>query len=109
MLRSYQNIPKQLDTQIKPEKRNMSSEKETFELAANAAKSLPQRPDDQTMLKLYALFKQGSAGDVSGEKPGFFDFVGAAKFEAWGKLKGTGQEDARSQYVELVKKLGGKF
>jgi acyl-CoA-binding protein len=46
---------------------------------------------------------------VSGEKPGFFDFVGSAKFEAWGKLKGTSQEDARKQYVELVRKLGGKF
>jgi acyl-CoA-binding protein len=87
----------------------MSSGKDTFELAANAAKSLPQRPDDQTMLKLYALYKQGSAGDVIGEKPGFFDFVGSAKYEAWGKLKGTSEEDARSQYVELVKKLGGKF
>jgi acyl-CoA-binding protein len=61
------------------------------------------------MLKLYALYKQGSAGDVTGEKPGFFDFVGSAKFEAWEKLKGTTREEARSQYVELIKKLGGKF
>jgi len=87
----------------------MSNGKNTFELAANAAKSLPTRPDDQTMLKLYALYKQGSVGDVTGEKPGFFDFVGSAKYEAWGKLKGTSEEDARDQYVELVRKLGGKF
>lgn len=87
----------------------MTSENDAFELAASAAKNLPERPDDQTMLKLYALYKQGSAGDVSGDKPGFFDFVGAAKFEAWEKLKGTTEEDARKQYVELVKKLGGKF
>jgi diazepam-binding inhibitor (GABA receptor modulator, acyl-CoA-binding protein) len=96
-------------THVKREKPEMSNSKNTFELAASAAKSLPTRPDDQTMLKLYALYKQGSAGDVTGEKPGFFDFVGSAKFEAWGKLKGTSKEAARDQYVELVRKLGGKF
>jgi acyl-CoA-binding protein len=94
-------------THIKREKPEMTLGKDTFELAAKAAKSLPTRPDDQTMLKLYALYKQGSAGDITGEKPGFFDFVASAKFEAWGKLKGTSEEDARKQYVELVKKLGG--
>jgi acyl-CoA-binding protein len=87
----------------------MTNDNGNFEAAALAAKSLPERPDDATMLKLYALYKQGSAGDVQGEKPGFFDFVGSAKYEAWSKLKGTSQEDARSQYVELVKKLGGRF
>jgi len=87
----------------------MSTGEDAFEQAAVAAKSLPERPDDKTMLQLYALYKQGSAGDVQGDKPGFFDFVGAAKFEAWEKLKGTGEEDARSQYVELITKLGGKF
>ena len=87
----------------------MSTGQEAFEQAAVAAKSLPERPDDDTMLQLYALYKQGSAGDVQGTKPGFFDFVGAAKYEAWEKLKGTTGEDARSQYVELIRKLGGKF
>ncbi len=87
----------------------MSSENDIFEQAAVAAKTLPERPDDATMLKLYALYKQGSAGDVQGDKPGFFDFVGAAKYEAWEKLRGTGAEDAKSQYVELVRKLGGQF
>jgi len=87
----------------------MSSGENAFEQAAVAAKSLPERPDDNTMLQLYALYKQGSAGDVQGDKPGFFDFVGAAKYEAWEKLKGTSEEDARSQYVELITKLGGKF
>ena len=87
----------------------MSTGVEVFEQAAVAAKSLPERPDDNAMLQLYALYKQGSAGDVQGDKPGFFDFVGAAKYEAWEKLKGTSEEDARSQYVELVTKLGGKF
>ena len=80
-----------------------------FEQAANAAKNLSEKPDDQTMLNLYALYKQGSSGDVTGSKPGFFDFVGAAKFEAWEKLKGTSEEQAKSQYVELVQKLGGEI
>jgi acyl-CoA-binding protein len=85
----------------------MSADFELFEQAAKAVKSLPERPDDSTMLQLYALFKQGSTGDVHGDKPGFFDFVGAAKYEAWEKLRGTSEDDARSQYVELVRKLGG--
>lgn len=87
----------------------MSDELTAFEKAAQAAKQLPERPDDATMLQLYALFKQGSVGDVQGGRPGFFDFVGTAKFEAWEKLKGTGQDEARSQYVDLVRKLGGSI
>ena len=87
----------------------MSNVQEEFEQAAVAAKSLPERPDDNTMLQLYALYKQGSAGDVQGSKPGFFDFVGVAKYEAWEKLSGTSQGDAQKQYVELVRKLGGSF
>jgi len=85
----------------------MSEEKDVFERAAEAAKSLPSRPDDATMLKLYALYKQGTVGDVQGARPGFFDFVGAAKYEAWEKLRGTSTQDARRQYVDLVGKLGG--
>ena len=78
-----------------------------FEQASVAAKSLPERPDNNTMLQLYALFKQGSAGDVSGKKPGMFDFVGVAKFDAWERLKGLSQDDAKQQYIDLVEKLGG--
>lgn len=84
----------------------MSESSELFERAADAVKRLPARPDDATMLKLYALYKQGSSGDVSGPKPGFFDFVGAAKYEAWEKLRGTEADAARQQYVDLVRKLG---
>jgi diazepam-binding inhibitor (GABA receptor modulating acyl-CoA-binding protein) len=87
----------------------MSELNETFEKAAAAAKSLPERPDDATMLELYALYKQGSAGDVQGEKPGFFDFVGGAKYEAWEKLKGTAPEEAQQRYIELVTRLGGSI
>ena len=84
----------------------MGDSSDLFEQAAEAVKSLPARPDDATMLQLYALYKQGSAGDVSGPKPGFFDFVGAAKYEAWEKLQGTDPGEAQAQYVELVRKLG---
>lgn len=87
----------------------MSELKEQFENASVAVKSLATRPDDQTMLKLYALYKQGSTGDVEGSKPGFFDFVGAAKYEAWEKLKGMDAETAQQQYIELVKKLGAEL
>lgn len=80
-----------------------------FEKASIAAKSLPSRPDNDTMLQLYAMYKQGSAGDVSGNKPGMFDFVGVAKYEAWNRLKGVSQDDARNQYIDLVTKLGGSI
>ena len=78
-----------------------------FEKAGIAAKSLPERPDNNTMLQLYALFKQGSSGDVSGNKPGMFDFVGVAKYDAWERLKGLATDDAKNQYIDLVSKLGG--
>lgn len=78
-----------------------------FEAAAERIKSLEERPDNDTLLKLYALYKQGAEGDVNGEKPGFFDFVGVAKYEAWEKLKGTEAEDAKKQYIALVDSLTG--
>ena len=83
----------------------MSKLKQAFEQAAKDVQALSERPDNDTLLRLYALYKQGSEGDVSGEKPGFFDFVGTAKYEAWAKLKGTGQDEAKQKYVALVKKL----
>jgi acyl-CoA-binding protein len=86
----------------------MNDDSVEFEQAAQAVRALPERPDDQTALRLYALFKQATAGDVQGTRPGFFDFVGAAKYEAWEKLRGTSPEDARRLYVELVRKLGGQ-
>ncbi len=76
-----------------------------FEKASKDVQGLSERPDNDTLLRLYALYKQGSEGDVSGDKPGFFDFVGTAKYEAWAKLKGTRPEDAQKKYVDLVKKL----
>ncbi|HQZ31258.1 MAG TPA: acyl-CoA-binding protein [Arenimonas sp.] len=85
----------------------MADLKEQFQKAAQDVMSLADRPDNDTMLRLYGLYKQGSEGDVSGPKPGFFDFVGTAKYEAWEKLAGTKPEDAMKKYVDLVKKLRG--
>ena len=85
----------------------MSDLQSRFEQAAKDVQGLSERPDNDTLLRLYALFKQGSDGDVHGEKPGFFDFVGTAKYEAWAKLKGTAPDDAKQKYVDLVKKLVG--
>jgi acyl-CoA-binding protein len=85
----------------------MSDLKTRFEKAVEDVKQLSDRPDNDTLLKLYALYKQGSEGDVSGPKPGFFDFVGTAKYEAWAKLKGTKGEEAQQKYIDLVNKLGG--
>ena len=83
----------------------MSDLQSRFEQATRDIQALPERPDNDTLLKLYALYKQGADGDVSGPKPGFFDFVGTAKYEAWSKLKGTAPDDAKQKYVDLVKKL----
>ena len=87
----------------------MSETAQAFEQAATAAKSLPEKPDNNTLLKLYALYKQGSSGDVTGERPGFMDFVGGAKYDAWSGLKGMTRENAQKEYVVLVRKLGGNF
>jgi diazepam-binding inhibitor (GABA receptor modulator, acyl-CoA-binding protein) len=78
-----------------------------FAKAKADSTTLAERPDNDTMLKIYALYKQGSEGDVKGEKPGFFDFVGTAKYDAWSKLKGMNQDEAKKKYVELIKRLKG--
>ena len=83
----------------------MADLKSTFEQASKSIQGLSERPDNDTLLRLYALYKQGAEGDVSGPKPGFFDFVGTAKYDAWAKLAGTSQDDAMQKYVDLVKKL----
>lgn len=81
--------------------------KTRFTQAAESVKQLAERPDNDTLLKLYALYKQGTDGNIHGPKPGFFDFVGTAKYEAWTKLSNTEQDEACQQYIELVKELGG--
>ncbi len=76
-----------------------------FEAAQEQVKTLTERPEDSVLLRLYALYKQGSEGDVSGERPGFFDFKGGAKYDAWAKLSGTPEATAQQQYIDLVAKL----
>ncbi|BBB61106.1 acyl-CoA-binding protein [Undibacterium sp. YM2] len=78
---------------------------EQFTQAQADSKNLSERPDNMTLLKIYALFKQGSAGDATGDRPGMTDFVGRAKFDAWAGLKGTTQEAAMQQYVDLITSL----
>jgi acyl-CoA-binding protein len=83
----------------------MSDLQRAFEQAAEDVKRLGTRPDNDTLLKLYALFKQGSDGDVQGPQPGFFDFVGTAKYEAWAQLRGIERDEARRRYIALVERL----
>jgi len=80
---------------------------EQFTQALADSKNLSERPDNMTLLKIYALFKQGSTGDATGDRPGMTDFVGRAKFDAWAGLKGTSQEAAMQQYVDLINELKG--
>ena len=76
-----------------------------FAQAQEDVKQLPERPGNLTLLRLYALFKQASEGDVQGDKPGFTDIVGKYKYDAWAALKGTSQDAAKQQYVDLVESL----
>lgn len=80
---------------------------EQFTQAQADSKDLDERPDNITMLKMYALYKQASSGDVDGDRPGFADMIGRAKFDAWDGLKGTSQEQAMQQYIDLVEELKG--
>ncbi|MBC7513337.1 MAG: acyl-CoA-binding protein [Herminiimonas sp.] len=73
-----------------------------FDAAQAASKNLEERPDNMTLLEIYALFKQATASDVSGERPGFTDMVGRAKFDAWNSVKGLSKDDAMQKYVDLI-------
>jgi len=76
-----------------------------FEAAAAAAKQTKKRPDNATLLKLYAFYKQATDGDVAGARPGGFDFVGGAKHDAWAKLKGMSADEAMQGYIKQVERL----
>ncbi|HEU5103394.1 MAG TPA: acyl-CoA-binding protein [Roseiflexaceae bacterium] len=83
----------------------MSDLRAQFEAAAQAAQNLPTRPDNDTLLRIYALYKQATTGDATGARPGFTDFVGRAKYDAWAKLKGTDKDQAMRDYVALIQSL----
>lgn len=80
---------------------------EDFEAAAQRAQQLPGKPANTVLLQLYALYKQATDGDATGERPGGFDFKAIAKHDAWAGLRGTSKDAARQQYVELVAELAG--
>ena len=100
MLSTYPQLPPVV-------KRNtlMSTLKTAFDKAMADSKNLTERPDNATLLKIYALYKQGSTGDNEEKKPGFGDMVARAKWDAWAKLKGTSTDDAMQQYVDLIAEL----
>jgi diazepam-binding inhibitor (GABA receptor modulator, acyl-CoA-binding protein) len=82
--------------------------KDLFEKAVADSKSLTERPDNQTLLQLYSLYKQGTEGDINIEPPSNpFDFVNKAKYNAWEELKGKSKEAAMQEYVDLMAKLKG--
>ena len=79
--------------------------KAAFQAATTAAKQTKKKPDNATLLKLYSYYKQASEGDVSGTRPGGFEFVAGAKFDAWSKLKGMSKDEAMQNYIKQVDKL----
>jgi acyl-CoA-binding protein len=82
---------------------------EEFEKAAALTKEFTQRPSNEELLELYALYKQATEGDVSGERPGGFEFKAIAKFDAWEELKGRTKEQAMQEYITLVDNLQQKY
>lgn len=83
----------------------MPSLEERFVQAQKDVNELNRRPDNETLLKLYAFYKQATQGDAAGEQPGGFDFVRRAKFDAWSDLKGTPSQEAMKKYIDLVASL----
>jgi len=83
----------------------MADLKSRFEQAVKDSKGLPEKPDNMTLLKIYALYKQASSGDVEGRRPGFTDMIGRAKWDAWNEVKGQGSNDAMQAYVDLIESL----
>lgn len=83
----------------------MANIQASFEAAVAASKTLSERPDDEILLQLYALYKQATSGDADGKRPGFADLIGRVKYDAWANLKGAGKEDAMQRYIALVESL----
>ena len=83
----------------------MANLKAAFEKAVAESKSLPEKPDNATLLKIYALYKQATSGDVEGKRPGFGDMVGRAKWDAWNGMKGKGADESMQEYIDLIESL----
>lgn len=83
----------------------MSDLKKKFDKAAKDVQKAAKDPGNDMKLRLYAHFKQATEGDVAGDKPGFTDFVGRAKYDAWAKIKGLSKDDAMTAYIKLVDRV----
>ncbi len=83
----------------------MASLKSQYDQAVADSKNLPEKPDNMTLLKIYALYKQASVGDVDGQRPVFTDMVGRAKWDAWNELKGMSGDAAMQDYIDLIESL----
>ena len=83
----------------------MSDLNAAFEAAVKNSTSISERPDNATLLRIYALYKQATEGDNEAKKPSFTDMVGRAKWDAWEKLKDTSADDAKQQYIDLIESL----
>ena len=83
----------------------MSELQTAFEAAVAESRNLTERPSNATLLRIYALYKQATAGDIATDKPGFSDLIGRAKWEAWNALRGTATDDAMQQYIDLIASL----
>ncbi|TDM08564.1 MAG: acyl-CoA-binding protein [Ideonella sp. MAG2] len=83
----------------------MADLKTQFDTAVAESKQLPEKPDNMTLLQIYALYKQATSGDVEGKRPGFTDMVGRAKFDAWDALKGKSSDEAMQDYIDLIESL----
>lgn len=80
-----------------------------FQAAVERSKQLTRRPSNEELLDLYALFKQATDGDVTGERPGGFDFKAIAKFDAWAGKKGKTKDEAMKEYIDLMGKLVASY
>ena len=83
----------------------MANIQAAFDKAVAESKQLPEKPDNMTLLKIYALYKQATGGDVEGKRPGFTDMVGRAKYDAWAGVKGKTDKVAMQEYVDLIESL----
>jgi len=82
---------------------------EDFNHAVSQSKELTKRPTNEELLELYALYKQGSEGDLTGDRPGGFDFKAIAKYDAWAAKKGLSKDEAMQQYIDLMKRLKEQY
>ncbi len=83
----------------------MADLKAAFEKAVAESKQLPEKPDNQTLLQIYALYKQATEGDVEGKRPGMMDMVARFKWDAWNELKGKSADASMQEYIDLIESL----